>query len=155
MNVRRYEQRPSTGHSLSLLGQLLQESDFDKLLGRTRASAHEPDAIADWLPAVDIREESERFIVKADLPGVDPDKIEVTADDGVLTIQGNRDEESTEQHEDYRRYERVTGKFLRRFTLPDTANTEEIAAATRHGVLEISIPKQARVTARKIAVTAT
>lgn len=153
MNVRRYEPRYRPGRSVSLLGQLLNDSDFDNLLNPALSARNEPDAITDWLPAVDISEEAESFIVKADLPGVDPENIEVTADDGVLTIQGSRDSESNEEKDNYRRYERVTGKFLRRFTLPDTANTDEIAATTKHGVLEISIPKQAKLAARKIDVT--
>lgn len=154
MNIRRYESRYRPGRSLGLLGQLLNETDFDSLLNPSIAGTREPDAITDWLPAVDIKEEADRFLVKADLPGVEPDKIEVTADDGVLTIQGSRDTESKEENADYKRYERVTGKFLRRFTLPDTANTDAIEASTKHGVLEISIPKQAKLEARRIDVTA-
>jgi HSP20 family protein len=155
MNIRRYESRYRPGRSLGLLGQLLNEPDFDNLLNSSLSGGREPDAITDWLPAVDIKEEADRFLVKADLPGVEPDKIEVTADDGVLTIQGSRDAETQDENADYKRYERVTGKFLRRFTLPDTANTEAIEARTQHGVLEISIPKQAKLAARRIDVAAT
>jgi HSP20 family protein len=145
MNIARYEPRY---RSLGLLGRLLQDQELDTLLSR----GAEPDSVSDWLPAVDIREENDRFLLQADLPGVDPDAIEVTMEDGVLTIQGSRDSESTDEQEGYKRYERVRGSFLRRFTLPDTANGDDIAAATRNGVLEVSIPKQVKPQPRKISV---
>lgn len=145
MNITRYEPRY---RPLGLLGRLLQDQELDTML----TGSIEPDSVSDWLPAVDIREEEDRFLLQADLPGVDPDAIEVTMEDGVLTIQGSRDTESTDEKEGYKRYERVRGSFLRRFTLPDTANGDEIAAATRHGVLEVSIPKQAKPQPRKISV---
>ena len=131
--------------------------DLDRLF--LNRAHHTPDTdhgtVTDWVPAVDIKEEAERFVIHADVPGVKADDIEITMEDGILTLRGARDTEAREEDDGCRRIERVRGQFFRRFTLPDTANTEEIAAATRHGVLEISIPKQARVTARKIAVTAT
>jgi len=152
MNITRYEPLYRRGRSLTLLGQLLQEPEFGNLLGADSATRNEPDAITDWLPAVDIREENDRFVLQADLPGVKPEDIEVSMEDGVLTIQGCRESEKTEDNNEYKRYERVYGKFLRRFTLPDTADGDGISASTHHGVLEVSIPKQARPQARRIAV---
>lgn len=145
MNIARYEPRY---RPLGLLGRLLQDQELDTLLSR----GAEPDSVSDWLPAVDIREENDRFLLQADLPGVDPDAIEVTMEDGVLTIQGSRVSESTDEQESYKRYERVRGSFLRRFTLPDTANGDAISAATSNGVLEVSIPKQVKPQPRKISV---
>jgi HSP20 family protein len=147
MNITRYEPRY---RPLGLLGRLLQDEDFDTLL----RSAGEPDSVSDWLPAVDVREEDSRFVIHADLPGVDPEDIEVSMEDGVLTIKGERHAESEEDQHGYRRFERVSGSFLRRFSLPDTADDSEISASTRHGVLEITIPKQAKRLARKIDVQA-
>lgn len=143
MNVVRYEPRY---RPLGLLGRLLQDPDLDSLINR------EPDSVSDWLPAVDIREESDRYLLRADLPGVDPKDIDVTMEDGVLTIQGRREQETDENKEGFRRYERVTGSFLRRFTLPDTADGEEIKAKTVNGVLEVCIAKQAKLQPRKIEV---
>lgn len=148
MNVRRFEQRYRPARSLGLLNQLLQDADF----GATPAVSAEPDSIADWVPAVDIREKTDCFILTADLPGVDPENIEVTMDDGVLTIQGSRTSETSEDHSNYQRYERANGKFLRRFSLPDTADGESISAESRLGVLAVSIPKQEKPEARKISV---
>ena len=146
MNIRRYEPRY---RPMGLLGRLLEEQqDLENLLN----NRDEPDSVSDWLPAVDIHEEDERFVLQADLPGVDPDAIEVTMENGLLTIQGKRDHESTEDKDGYQRYERVRGSFLRRFTLPDTANGEAISAVTKHGVLEVTIPKQEKLQPRKISV---
>ena len=145
MNIRRIEPRYQPR---SLLARLLQEPDLDGLL----TAGSEPDSVTDWLPAVDIREEDDRFVLKADLPGVPPEDIEVSMADGVLTIQGKRDSETRDEQAGYKRYERVSGSFMRRFSLPDTADDEAISAESRHGVLHVSIPKQAKRTPRIIDV---
>jgi HSP20 family protein len=152
MNITRYEPLFRRGRSLSLLGQLLQEPGLGSLLGPDNGSRSYADVLTDWWPAVDIREEETRFVLQADLPGVKPEAIEVSMEDGVLTIQGSRESESTTEGSDYKHYERAYGRFLRRFTLPDTANGDAISARTNHGVLEVSIPKQPRPLARKIQV---
>ena len=72
-----------------------------------------------WLPVVDVHEEAERFVVRADLPGVDPKDVEITAEKGVLTIRGQRHAEKRDNANGYERVERVSGSFLRRFTLPE------------------------------------
>lgn len=105
-----------------------------------------------WRPAVDIREESNRFVILADLPGVDPKDIEITMEKGVLTIKGERAAEEKQEKEGYRRVERVRGTFYRRFSLPDTADAEHIEAKGKNGVLEITLPKVAEVQPRKISV---
>ena len=144
MNISRYEPRY---RPLGLLNRLVQDEELNKLFW-----PDEPDSVSDWLPAVDIREDEERFVLQADLPGVDPENIEVHMEDGVLTIQGKRESESSAEKGGYKRYERVSGSFLRRFSLPDTANADDISAATKHGVLEVVIPKQAKSLPRKINV---
>ena len=105
-----------------------------------------------WRPAVDIREEPNRFVILADLPGVDPKDIEITMDKGVLTIKGERISEKEETREGYRRVERMHGTFYRRFSLPDAADAEHIEAHAKNGVLEIVLPKHAEVQPRKISV---
>jgi len=152
MNLMHYEPRYRPVRSLGLLSRLLQDQELEGLLNPAATNSHEPERVSDWLPAVDIREEDDRFELSADLPGVDPENITVTMEDGVLSIQGSRNSQVTGETDGYQRYERVSGKFLRRFTLPDTANDEEISATTKQGVLTVSIPKQARPQARKIEV---
>ena len=124
---------------------------FDPTLTRDEDSANI--ATSDWVPAVDIKEEDNRFLISADIPGVDPDKIEVHMDNGVLSIKGERHEEHKDEKEGYKRIERSFGSFQRRFTLPDTADAEGITAKSRHGTLEISIPKREALTqTRRISV---
>lgn len=109
-------------------------------------------ATSDWVPAVDIKEEKDAFLIVADIPGVDPKDIEVHMENGILTIKGEKESEKKEEREGYKRVERSFGSFYRRFSLPDTANPEGITANSNHGVLEVRIPKQEKVQPRKIAV---
>ena len=107
-----------------------------------------------WIPQVDVHEEPERFAVLLDVPGVEPKDIEITAEKGVLTIRGERHARTQEESSAYRRLERRTGKFLRRFTLPESANLDAISAKHTQGVLEVTIPKQAKLQPRRIEVAA-
>jgi HSP20 family protein len=111
-------------------------------------------AATSWLPTVDVREEAERFVVSVDLPGVDKKDIEIVAEKGVLTIKGERHAEKKNGDASYERIERVSGKFLRRFTLPENAQADAIVAKQTNGVLEVSIPKQPRVQPKRIEVQA-
>jgi HSP20 family protein len=107
-----------------------------------------------FLPAVDVHEETERYVVRADLPGVSPDDIEITAEDGVLTLKGERKASAQPAEGSYQRVERLSGNFVRRFTLPEAAQTDAIKATHVNGVLELSIPKQAKPEVRRIKVQA-
>ena len=108
-----------------------------------------------WMPAVDIREEQERFVLYADIPGVNPQDIEVQMDRGMLTIKGERRSENSGATERYARVERVHGAFHRRFALPDSADAEGISASGSDGVLRIVIPKKPESTPRRIQVGST
>ncbi|HOV56301.1 MAG TPA: Hsp20/alpha crystallin family protein [Rhodanobacteraceae bacterium] len=105
-----------------------------------------------WTPRVDIKEEDKRFVILADVPGVDPKDIEVHMDKGILSIKGERKSESSAQGAGFTRVERSHGLFYRRFALPDSADAENITAAGKHGVLEISIPKKPETTPRRINI---
>jgi HSP20 family protein len=113
---------------------------------------------ATWAPAVDIHEEAERFVVHADLPGVKPVDIEITTDKGVLSLRGTRQfEQRSDQGpkgERYSRLERVSGKFVRSFTLPENVQADAIKASFKEGVLELTIPKIAKPEPRRIEVQA-
>ena len=108
-----------------------------------------------WMPLVDIREEADRFVLYADIPGVDPQDIEVQMDKGMLTVKGERRAESTSETERYSRVERMHGSFHRRFALPDSADPEGITANGSNGVLRIEIPKRPESTPRRIQVGST
>ena len=135
----------------SLLNQLQRE--VNRLFDTSRFSDEESSvAASDWVPAVDIKEESDSFIIQADLPGVDPKDIEITMENGVLTLKGQRVADSREETEKYKRVERVRGTFLRRFSLPETVEADKITAKSRNGVLEVVVPKGTAAQSRKISV---
>jgi len=129
--------------------------DLDALAGHRLGRVATADgSVADWTPAVDVTEEKDRFVLRADLPGVSAEDIDVRMEDGVLGLSGERHRESAEAVDGVRRIERVTGKFFRRFSLPDTADAENITARNTHGILEVTIPKLPEVQSRRIAVDA-
>ena len=105
-----------------------------------------------WAPLVDIKEETDRFVIHADLPGIDPQAVEVLMDKGILTIKGERRAEPGAQTERYSRVERRYGSFHRRFALPDSADPVGITATGSNGVLTIAIPKRPETTPRRIQV---
>src|ERR1700736_2523930 len=114
-------------------------------------------ATAEWVPAVDVREFADRFQLLIDLPGVDPKEVEITLDNGVLTVAGvRRDEKEVQtkgqEEPQQQRNERRLGRFYRRFILPDTVDADNVNAVGRNGVLEIVIPKHARAQPRRISV---
>ncbi len=128
--------------------------DLDRLATRRMPAGDSEAALADWVPAVDIIEEKERFVLRADVPGVDPADIELSMDAGVLSIAGRRIQESRSEDAGLQRMERVSGQFFRRFSLPDTTDAGNIKALCRNGILEVSIPKLPEVQARRIEVEA-
>ena len=111
-------------------------------------------ATATWIPPVDIHEYGDRFELYVDLPGVDPSKVELTLDGGVLTLAGVRAEQLSKPGDGVqaRRTERGVGSFHRRFVLPDTADGEKVNATGRNGVLTVTIPKQAKAMPRRIQI---
>ena len=111
---------------------------------------------ADWVPSVDINEFDDKFQLFIDVPGVDPKDVEITLESGVLTITGERFAQAGKAEENVlsRRAERGTGRFYRRFILPESVDADKVKATDRHGVLEIMIPKQAKAQPRRIKVAA-
>ncbi len=107
-----------------------------------------------WVPAVDIIEERDRFLLRADVPGVSAADIDVSMEGGVLSVSGERHAEERKEDSGVQRIERTTGRFLRRFTLPETADAEGISAKTQDGILEVTIPKLPEIQPRRIAVKA-
>ncbi len=145
MNIRRYE-------PWSLFD--LMQRDLLPLEVRRTTLPDTDNTVADWVPAVDIVEEKDKFVLQADVPGVDPAKIEVSMDAGVLSLSGERRSETCDEFEGLKRVERISGKFYRRFTLPETADAEGITAKSNNGILEVTIPKQPEVQSRRITVEA-
>jgi HSP20 family protein len=142
MNVARYE-------PWVLMNRL--HRDLDRLFTLPQSN-DDTQAVVDWVPPVDIREQNDQFVLHADLPGVDAKNIDVTLEKGVLTIRGRRELETRDEKGGWRRAERVSGEFYRRFSLPDTADSQAVKARFANGVLEVVIPKQAQVLPRRINV---
>ena len=127
------------------------QRDIDRLFGPPQTTAEDS---GEWLPPVDIHEENDQFLLHMDLPGVDPKAVEITSEQGVLTIRGRRAESRPEARDGHRRIERTTGEFQRRFSLPESADMENIKAKALNGVLEVVIPKLAQVQPQRITVEA-
>ena len=117
-----------------------------------QAGEDEAVAATDWTPAADIKEEEDKYVIHADIPGVKPEDIDVSMENGILTIKGERESEKKDNREGYKRVERVYGSFMRRFSLPDTADADRISAKSVNGVLEVVIPKQEKQLPKRIAV---
>jgi HSP20 family protein len=107
-----------------------------------RSQAGEEDlTLGAWTPAVDIYEQPERIVLRADLPGVQPDQIQLKVENNMLTLSGERHFEKNVRKENYHRIERQYGSFVRSFSLPSSVDAEKIQADHRDGVLEITLPK--------------
>lgn len=128
--------------------------DIEQILAQSGTPTSGDSAIATsaWVPAIDLKEEANQFIIEADIPGVDPKEIEVSMAHGMLTIKGERKSESLEEGNNYHRVERRHGSFYRRFSLPDTADADKIVASGKNGVLQVRIPKKEVAQPRKIAI---
>ena len=132
------------------------QNDINRAFGNLN-DAESSSATAEWIPAVDVAEYADRFELLVDLPGVEPQSVEITLDNGVLTLAGERRDEKrvsggSQDAPLQQRTERRQGRFYRRFILPDTADAENVKAVGRNGVLDISIAKHARAQPRRITV---
>lgn len=127
---------------------------FDQFFQATTGGDESSVETSQWTPAVDIREDARGFVILADLPGIDPAEVEVWMDKGILSIKGERKPEEIGEGARSSRVERRSGRFHRRFALPDSADADGITAHGRHGVLEIRIPKRPETTPRRIQVGA-
>jgi HSP20 family protein len=127
------------------------QKDIDRLFGAPLSTAADSGA---WLPPVDIHEDAQQYLLHVDIPGVDAKAVEISTEQGVLTIRGQRAEVAKSEDAGYRRVERVKGEFQRRFSLPESVDTQNIRAKAANGVLEISIPKLAQVQPQRVMVEA-
>jgi HSP20 family protein len=105
-----------------------------------------------WIPAMDLVEADDHFVLRADLPGLDESDVAIEVDGDVLTVSGERKAEHEERGEGFHRIERSYGAFRRSLTLPDGVDPEAVAATFEKGVLEIRIPKPEERRPRKIAI---
>ena len=114
---------------------------FDQSLSKTRADDEEGLATSTWLPAVDIFETADNIVMKAELPGVSRENIDIQVRDNTLTLKGERKFEREVKDENYLRIERSYGAFQRAFSLPTVIQQDKIKAVSKDGVLEVTLPK--------------
>ena len=105
-----------------------------------------------WIPAMDLVETGEHFVLKADLPGMGENDVDIELENNVLTVSGERKTEHEEKHEGYYRLERSTGAFSRSLTLPEGVDADAIAATFDNGVLEVRIPKPVQAQPRRVQI---
>ncbi len=132
------------------------QTEINRLFGNDNQS-DSSSATATWVPAVDIHEYNDRIELYVDVPGVDPGKVELTLEGGILTLSGQRTApEINKPHEtpQHTRSERALGHFYRRFVLPDTVDSENVNATGKDGVLAVTIAKQTKAIPRRIRIGA-
>jgi HSP20 family protein len=117
------------------------ERVFADTMRRWPRTSNDERRVYDWAPAADVSETDGEYLIKAELPEVRKDDLNITVQEGVLTLAGERKEEKREDNEKLHRIERFRGSFSRRFTLPDDADEQGIKAESKDGVLVIHIPK--------------
>jgi len=131
------------------------QEEINRLFGNVNQN-DSSSATATWVPAVDVHEYTDRFELYVDVPGVDPEKVELTLENGVLTLSGQRAVPGASKKEEplYERSERGQGHFYRRFVIPNTVDSEKVNATGKNGVLTVTIPKQAKAMPRRIQIAA-
>jgi HSP20 family protein len=107
-----------------------------------------------WVPAMDLMERDDHFLLKADLPGLSEDDVSIEVQDGTLTVTGERREEHEQRERGWYRLERQLGRFSRSLTLPEGVDPDGIAAEFDRGVLQVRIPKPEERKPRRVAIRA-
>ena len=105
-----------------------------------------------WSPSVDIFENQDKIVLEAELAGMKPEEVDISIENNVITLKGERKFEKTEDKDNYHRVERSYGSFVRSFTLPRTVVSDEAEASFDNGVLSITLPKREEAKARKIEI---
>ena len=129
------------------------QSDFNRLVdsffgGRSNGNG----GARRWVPAIDLVETADSLVLKADLPGLTEDDVEIEVKDNVLTISGERSSEQEDKAENYHRVERSYGSFSRSLTLPEGVDPESVKAEFDNGVLQVTVPKPAERKPHKISI---
>jgi HSP20 family protein len=128
------------------------QDQVNRLFHQAYDSNSDQASLTTWAPAVDIFENEHELVVKADLPDVKPEDLDIHVENNVLTISGERKFEKKENENNYLRVERIYGAFSRSFALANTVNTEAIKAEYKNGVLELHIPKREEAKPKQIKV---
>jgi HSP20 family protein len=130
------------------------QNEMNRLFGRTYGGDVGSVSTGAWVPALDIYETKDHYVVTVELPGVEPESVDVSVEDQTLTVRGEREFYREIPDEAFHRVERRYGAFARSLTLPSTADVERISASFDKGVLTIEVPKVEAVKPRKIEIKA-
>jgi HSP20 family protein len=128
---------------------------MNRVFGEAWGRTHRPDEdyiSGSWMPAVDVRESKDALEISTELPGIEPKEVEVSVENGVLTLKGSRQFEKATEGETYHRVERAYGSFERSFSLPTNVDPEKVQAVYRHGVLHLTLPKREEAKPRSISI---
>ncbi|HEV8537710.1 MAG TPA: Hsp20/alpha crystallin family protein [Bacteroidota bacterium] len=128
------------------------QREIDRMFDRFRGGVVDDNGAPTWLPAVDVVENANHYLVKAELPGVDKKDVKITIQNDVLIVRGEKKKESEKKDENYHRVERSYGVFQRSFTLPTSVKSEAIEASYDQGVLTITLPKAEEAKPKEIEV---
>ena len=128
------------------------QDQINRLFSETFDRSAEEGSLTPWAPDVDIHETEHELVVKADLPGVKPEELDIRVENNILTIRGERKFEKKVNEDNYLRVERSYGSFSRSFSLANSVNTEAIRADYKDGVLTLSIPKREEAKPKQIKV---
>jgi HSP20 family protein len=131
------------------------QEEVNRLFTGNLARAFDDEGIArgSWSPHVDIYENKDQIVLEAELPGMKREDFDVSVENNVITLRGERQFEKKDESDNYHRVERAYGSFTRSFTLPNTVSTEGATADYRNGVLRVTLPKREETKARRIEVT--
>ena len=143
---------PRSSQGTSLINRMQNEMEdvFQRFFGPLAEAEFAP--VTRWSPSVDVEETDKNILVKADLPGVDPKDIEITLQNGELTLRGEKKEQREEKGKNFCRCERFSGSFLRTIPLPADADESNVTATTSKGVITVTIPKKPGTQSKKITV---
>ena len=142
----------TTWHPFEMIDPFRKEMEtlFDRFFGDEGGNGRAMPAVQTWAPRMDIEETEKEIVVKADLPGVDPKVVEISVENEVLTVRGEKKEE---KNRNYHRVERLAGSFYRAIALPPGTEADKVSADSANGVITITIPKKPEAQPRKIMVT--
>jgi HSP20 family protein len=129
------------------------QNEMNRLFGQVfDTPANGPATMRRWMPAMDLVETEDHFVLRADLPGLSEEDVTIEVEDRVLTVSGERKAEHETSKEGYHRFERAFGAFSRSLTLPEGTDAEAVQANFDRGVLEVRIPKPEQRKPRKISI---
>ena len=140
---------PITDLSTEFVGM---QREIDHMFDRFRGDLTDDGSISSWLPAVDVLEHEDQYIVRVELPGIDKNDVKITVHKDVLTIRGEKRKTQETKKENYHRLERTFGSFQRSFALPSSILSDKIEASYENGVLSVSLPKVEEAKAKEIEV---